>query len=283
MERMSYGSPGSPGNISGANDSTYLPSFLLGSKDPSQEGKSVTPHKSNSFLDSSRRQDHYLNNGFDRPDASMGSKEISGQNDIRRPDEKQACGPPKGSLSDYSYVDGRNSYSAPARNAESIWYGGHNLSDVAVDDSLENWVTIFGFTSSQVQAVLTHFSQYGLITRTKPSASNCNWIHVRYDSSIQANDAMCRNGRLISSNLMVGVIKCSDMTVLGDYVAPKNRIPTDESRFYSASPLSPINASSNQFVRSLRSPTLIQTTAQSNGPMKSMGIASRTVQRLFGW
>ncbi|CAD6199727.1 unnamed protein product [Caenorhabditis auriculariae] len=81
------------------------------------------------------------------------------------------------------------------------------------DDSAATWVTLFGFSSQQLSAVLRLFSRHGEIVnhQTPPKG---NWMHVRYSCVAHAQQALARNGAPLDSATYIGAIPCTDKEVL---------------------------------------------------------------------
>jgi len=68
------------------------------------------------------------------------------------------------------------------------------------------WVTVFGFPPSQTANILKYFQTCGEIVRHHVGAANCNWIHIQFQTALQAKKALSKNGKNIGGNLMVGVV-----------------------------------------------------------------------------
>ncbi|XP_065051251.1 nucleoporin NUP35-like [Rhopilema esculentum] len=77
----------------------------------------------------------------------------------------------------------------------------------------ERWVTVFGFPFSMVGYILEQFSQYGLIEK-KEIKSNVNWVHIQYQSKLQAKKALSKNGKILNGNIMIGVCQCINKDVM---------------------------------------------------------------------
>jgi len=85
---------------------------------------------------------------------------------------------------------------------------------IKMDDKLdETWITVFGFPQSATSYVLQEFSVYGQITRHIPNPQG-NWMHIQYQTKLQAQKALSKNGKILSNNLMVGVMPCIDKRVM---------------------------------------------------------------------
>jgi len=67
----------------------------------------------------------------------------------------------------------------------------------------DRWVTIFGFPKSKTEQIKEEFTRYGEIIKFKEG--NGNWIDIQYRTSLQAQSALSKQGRLIEGDLMVGI------------------------------------------------------------------------------
>jgi len=85
--------------------------------------------------------------------------------------------------------------------------------DETADVENGTWVTVFGFPPSQASHVLKLFQEIGDIVRHNIPVGQCNWMHIQFQTSIQARQALSRNGKNFGGNLMVGVIECTNPTV----------------------------------------------------------------------
>jgi len=70
------------------------------------------------------------------------------------------------------------------------------------------WVTVFGFQPSRLDQILDQFQRYGNIVVY--IAENGNWVHLQYETVLQAQKAQSKNGKLISEGMMIGVIPYRD-------------------------------------------------------------------------
>lgn len=82
-----------------------------------------------------------------------------------------------------------------------------------VDDT---WVTIFGHPPSATSYVLQEFANYGQIVRYTPpvQTEQGNWLHVKYQTRMQAQKALAKNGKVLGGQFMVGVMPCVDRRVM---------------------------------------------------------------------
>eukprot|EP00033_Pygsuia_biforma_P002540 GCRY01002811.1.p1 GENE.GCRY01002811.1~~GCRY01002811.1.p1 ORF type:complete len:348 (+),score=38.21 GCRY01002811.1:237-1280(+) len=80
------------------------------------------------------------------------------------------------------------------------------------------WVTIYGFPKGSASFILGQFQQFGDVIRHVQGQGN--WMHVCYETALQAQQALAKNGRIFA-DVMVGVTPCLDMDVMNQArVAP---------------------------------------------------------------
>jgi len=78
----------------------------------------------------------------------------------------------------------------------------------------DTWVTVFGFPSDSANYILKEFSTYGTIVQHE-FASKGNWVHIRYQSAMQAKKALSKNGHLYAQNtIRIGVSPCIDKDIM---------------------------------------------------------------------
>uniref|UniRef100_A0A663LWX7 Nucleoporin NUP35 n=1 Tax=Athene cunicularia TaxID=194338 RepID=A0A663LWX7_ATHCN len=77
------------------------------------------------------------------------------------------------------------------------------------DDQLDDtWVTVFGFPQASASYILLQFAQYGNILKHVMSNTG-NWMHIRYQSKLQARKALSKDGRIFGESIMIGVKYCN--------------------------------------------------------------------------
>lgn len=94
-----------------------------------------------------------------------------------------------------------SSQSSPTQIDPFYTQGEQLKNESQLDDT---WVTIFGFPAMSASYVLQKFSHFGTIICHKNVKSDGNYMHVKYESSIQAKKALSRNGKILSGNIMIG-------------------------------------------------------------------------------
>jgi len=68
----------------------------------------------------------------------------------------------------------------------------------------ERWVTVYGFPQTSFSKVLRAFQKYGDIVRYKSEEGN--WVHIQYQTRLQAQKALTKNGKIIETGVMIGVL-----------------------------------------------------------------------------
>ncbi|XP_054065688.1 nucleoporin NUP35 isoform X2 [Rissa tridactyla] len=85
------------------------------------------------------------------------------------------------------------------------------------EDQLDGtWVTVFGFPQASASYILLQFAQYGNILKHVMSNTG-NWMHIRYQSKLQARKALSKDGRIFGESIMIGVKPCIDKTVMTNF------------------------------------------------------------------
>ncbi|KAF3843691.1 hypothetical protein F7725_002540 [Dissostichus mawsoni] len=70
------------------------------------------------------------------------------------------------------------------------------------DDQLDQtWITVFGFPPASASYILLQFAQYGNILK-HTMASPGNWMHLQYQSSLQARKALSKDGKVFGDAIM---------------------------------------------------------------------------------
>src|SRR5690606_16146101 len=87
--------------------------------------------------------------------------------------------------------------------------------------SANTWITIFGFPSASASFVLQEFSACGQIVKHVICAQS-NWMHIQYQTRLQAQKALGKNGKVLGNQIMVGVMPCNDKNVMSGGSAVAN-------------------------------------------------------------
>ncbi|XP_034042707.1 nucleoporin NUP35 [Thalassophryne amazonica] len=142
------------------------------------------------------------------------------------------------------------------------------------DDQLDQtWVTVFGFPPASASYILLQFTQYGNILK-HTMASPGNWMHLQYQSKLQARKALSKDGKVFGDTIMVGVKPCIDKSVMEDteVLSPP---------FSSSIPHSSIRPLSSAVYRT--SSTDYQVVTDRQTPRKDDSFVSKAMEYMFGW
>ncbi|XP_053554516.1 nucleoporin NUP35 [Bombina bombina] len=181
----------------------------------------------------------------------------------------------------------RKSTLSPAQLDPFYTQGDALTSDDQLDDS---WVTLFGFPQASASYILLQFSQYGNIIKHVMSNTG-NWMHIQYQSKLQARKALSKDGRIFGECIMIGVKPCIDKSIMESndkaavtsvssvFTPPVKTIgtPTQLAGTPRATNMRPLAAT-------YKSPTSeYQVVADKQTPRKDEGIVSKAMEYMFGW
>jgi len=91
---------------------------------------------------------------------------------------------------------------------QSLFKDIHDTSKEHFEFGDETIVTVFGFPISSTNLIFREFQKYGQIIQYKIGQGN--WIHIQYQTKLQAQKALSKNGTIIDQGLMIGVIPCQE-------------------------------------------------------------------------
>uniref|UniRef100_H3D1Y0 Nucleoporin NUP53 n=1 Tax=Tetraodon nigroviridis TaxID=99883 RepID=H3D1Y0_TETNG len=164
---------------------------------------------------------------------------------------------------------------SPAQ-VDPFYSQGESLSS---DDRLDqSWVTVFGFPPASASYILLQFAQYGNILK-HTMASPGNWMHLQYQSKLQARKALSKDGKVFGDTIMVGVKPCIDKSVMDSSatVSSPHCSSSTVQQFTSRSTIRPLSAS----YRSSSSDYQVVTDRQT--PRKDDSFVSKAIEYMFGW
>lgn len=147
----------------------------------------------------------------------------------------------------------------------------------------ETWITVFGFPPAAASFILQQFSQYGNIVK-HVIASEGNWMHLHYQSKLQAKKALSKNGKMFAGNIMVGVTPCIEKSVM----EVKENVPLpgtpvintglkDTPGTPKGTPIRPLTSA----YRSARGEN--EVVRNNQAPQKSNTFVSKAMEYMFGW
>nr|XP_046260623.1 nucleoporin NUP35 isoform X2 [Scatophagus argus] len=146
------------------------------------------------------------------------------------------------------------------------------------DDQLDQtWVTVFGFPPASASYILLQFAQYGNILK-HTMASPGNWMHLQYQSRLQARKALSKDGKVFGDAIMVGVKPCIDKSVMDSSMAISS--PLSSSSVLPSTPRSAIRPLS---ATCTNSGSDYQVVADRQTPRKDDSFVSKAMEYMFGW
>lgn len=163
---------------------------------------------------------------------------------------------------------------SPAQVDPFYTQGDELSSEDLLDDT---WVTVFGFPPASASFILLQFAQYGNILKHTMSNTG-NWMHLQYQSKLQARKALSKDGKVFGDSIMVGVKPCIHKSVMegpdrGSVSSPAPR-GTPSTPHASMRPLSAAyKASSSDY----------QVVADRQTPRRDDSLVSKAMEYMFGW
>lgn len=157
---------------------------------------------------------------------------------------------------------------------------------ISSDDILDEcWVTVFGFPPPASSFILQQFSQYGNIIKSVTSKGN--WLHLQYQSKLQAKKALSKNGKIYGSDIMVGVVPCIDKSVMETFrkenistPSTTNRNETMVTSTTSSKPV-PVRPLTAAYQAARSDHRVVPDGART--PQKEANIVSKAMEYIFGW
>ncbi|XP_033022702.1 nucleoporin NUP35 isoform X1 [Lacerta agilis] len=181
----------------------------------------------------------------------------------------------------------RKSTMSPAQLDPFYTQGDALTSDDHLDDT---WVTVFGFPQASASYILLQFAQYGNILKHVMSNTG-NWMHIHYQSKLQARKALSKDGRIFGESIMIGVKPCIDKNVME--TTDRCTVSSPSSAF--TPPMktlgTPVQLSSAQRISTMRplataykaSTSDYQVVSDRQTPRKDESIVSKALEYMFGW
>lgn len=144
----------------------------------------------------------------------------------------------------------------------------------------QTWVTVFGFPPASASYILLQFAQYGNILK-HTMASPGNWMHLQYQSRLQARKALSKDGKVFGDAIMVGVKPCIDKSVMDSSIAVSSPLSTSFST--STLPSTPRSAIRPLSAAYRNSSSDYQVVADRQTPRKDDSFVSKAMEYMFGW
>ncbi|NWS94949.1 NUP35 protein, partial [Mionectes macconnelli] len=177
---------------------------------------------------------------------------------------------------------------SPAQLDPFYTQGDSLTSEDQLDDT---WVTVFGFPQASASYILLQFAQYGNILKHVMSNTG-NWMHIRYQSKLQARKALSKDGRIFGESIMIGVKPCIDKSVMEN--SERSSASSMSSVFTpptksTGTPVQPTNNTTRiSTMRPLAtaykaSTSDYQVVSDRQTPRKDESIVSKAMEYVFGW
>lgn len=167
---------------------------------------------------------------------------------------------------------------SPAQIDPFYTQGEDITSDNVLDDTS---VTVFGFPPAASSFILQQFSQYGTIDKHEIHNAG-NWLHIKYQTKIQAKKALSKNGKIFARSIMIGVLPCikKEITAMeADLNACGGGTPQVDMKKISAMR----SLSSTSSLVKSASATCDSITDDKRTPQKKDSVVGKALDYVFGW
>nr|XP_033802472.1 nucleoporin NUP35 isoform X2 [Geotrypetes seraphini] len=162
---------------------------------------------------------------------------------------------------------------------------------LTLEDQLDDtWVTVFGFPQAAASYILLQFAQFGNILKHVMSNTG-NWMHIQYQSKLQARKALSKDGRVFGESIMIGVKPCIDKSVMESC---ERTSATSTSSVFTppvkpiSTPTQPCSTPRSTTMRPLAaayraSTSDYQVVSDRQTPKKDDSLVSKAMEFMFGW
>ncbi|XP_075286321.1 nucleoporin NUP35 isoform X2 [Opisthocomus hoazin] len=201
---------------------------------------------------------------------------------------QSTSGTASGMFSPASIGQPRKTTLSPAQLDPFYTQGDSLTSEDQLDDT---WVTVFGFPQASASYILLQFAQYGNILKHVMSNTG-NWMHIRYQSKLQARKALSKDGRIFGESIMIGVKPCIDKSVMENFerssTSSVSSVFTPPTKLF-GTPVQPANNTTRiSTMRPLAtaykaSTSDYQVVSDRQTPRKDESIVSKAMEYVFGW
>ncbi|XP_028928159.1 nucleoporin NUP35 isoform X3 [Ornithorhynchus anatinus] len=176
---------------------------------------------------------------------------------------------------------------SPAQLDPFFTQGDALTSEDHLDDT---WVTVFGFPQASASYILLQFAQYGNILKHVMSNTG-NWMHIHYQSKLQARKALSKDGRIFGESIMIGVKPCIDKNVMESSDRSAGSPPSSAFTPPIKTLGTPVPPSSTPRISTMRplataykaSASDYQVVSDRQTPRKDESLLSKAMEYMFGW
>uniref|UniRef100_A0A2K5M043 Nucleoporin NUP35 n=1 Tax=Cercocebus atys TaxID=9531 RepID=A0A2K5M043_CERAT len=146
------------------------------------------------------------------------------------------------------------------------------------------------FPQASASYILLQFAQYGNILKHVMSNTG-NWMHIRYQSKLQARKALSKDGRIFGESIMIGVKPCIDKSVMES----SDRCALSSPSLAFTPPIktlgTPTQPGSTPRISTMRplataykaSTSDYQVISDRQTPKKDESLVSKAMEYMFGW
>ncbi|KFV64228.1 Nucleoporin NUP53, partial [Dryobates pubescens] len=196
--------------------------------------------------------------------------------------------PGAGAFSPASIGQPRKTALSPAQLDPFYTQGDSLTSEDQLDDT---WVTVFGFPQASASYILLQFAQYGNILKHVMSNTG-NWMHLRYQSKLQARKALSKDGKIFGESIMIGVKPCIEKSVMENsersstpsastvFTPPPKALGTPVLAANSTARISTMRPLATAYKASTSD---YQVVSDRQTPRKDESIVSKAMDYVFGW
>lgn len=159
---------------------------------------------------------------------------------------------------------------------------------LSAEDHLDDtWVTVFGFPPASASYILLQFAQYGNILKHVMSNTG-NWMHIHYQSKLQARKALSKDGKIFGESIMIGVKPCIDKNVMES----SDKGPASSSTAFTpvkanGTPIQPYStprSAMRPLSAAYRASTSdYQVVSDQQTPRKDDSFVTKVLEYMFGW
>ncbi|XP_054033020.1 nucleoporin NUP35 isoform X1 [Dryobates pubescens] len=197
-------------------------------------------------------------------------------------------GAASGAFSPASIGQPRKTALSPAQLDPFYTQGDSLTSEDQLDDT---WVTVFGFPQASASYILLQFAQYGNILKHVMSNTG-NWMHLRYQSKLQARKALSKDGKIFGESIMIGVKPCIEKSVMENsersstpsastvFTPPPKALGTPVLAANSTARISTMRPLATAYKASTSD---YQVVSDRQTPRKDESIVSKAMDYVFGW
>merc|ERR1719309_87333 len=143
---------------------------------------------------------------------------------------------------------------------------------------LSTWVTVYGFPGAAASYILSQFSCLGGIIQHHISPTG-NWMHIQYQTKMQARKAISKNGKVYSGTIKIGVEPCQDEDICS-VGGKENSIPGVSSQMTSTADKHSTMRPLTQAYKTAQEQHQVVTNNRT--PQKNENVLSKAME-YFGW